>query len=498
MTTKDPEPMTEDSTDLMQAPASGASDIVTPASARALFWRPRYLRASPGLVHLPFLFWLIDLARPRIMAEIGTGDGVSYFAACQAMDRLGHGAGPGIACHGTGDWPDGAVPDDLAEHNAANYADVSRLSGGGARALVARLPEGQVDLLSLHGVPDTDEALPADWARKLSPRGVVLFHGVADWPGDGPERRALEKLAMHHPTISFEAGSGLVAVLTGADQPDRLTRLARLDMGVPGAGEVHHVFRRLGAAIHHEWAAGDGAARADAAQARAAAAETALTEARATGDAAARDLARLRDDHATQARDVAVLEARLEGAEASRDNSGLSDVLRQHSAAATELGGLRARLAAAEARVTDSQSAQAAAEAAAAAARAAQAQADQAAVERLAAKDQALRQLGAQIAAARTEAEAARARSDATDELRSFTTQLEASREDRDAVNRSFQTLKVAHAQLKAEAERLRADLDGAHAHIDAVMRSTSWKLTRPARGLITGLRRLRRGGGDA
>lgn len=480
--------------------APAMPEIVTPASARALFWRPRFLRPSPDLCHLPFLFWLTDLARPRVFASLGLGDGVAYFATCQAIDRLGRES----LCHGVSADP--AAPE-LRDHNDNEYDDISRLSTGTARSLAAQMADGTVDLLTVHGVPDTETvaALNDEWPRKMSARGVIVLHGVAHWPADGPARLYLDRLGRDHPVISFEEGAGLVAVLWGADQPGQLADLARLDPMAPGAGEVRHVFRRLGSAVQTEWAARDSAERADLAQARATAAETALAELEAERDATARSLAELRDTHEARSREVAVLQAKLESAEALRDATGLSDLMRRHGAAQEELGTLRARLTEAEARAAEGRRVEAEARAVAEAAEQARIEAEKIAADRVAAKDRALQQLGAQLAASRDQTAAREAEAEAARRARAdvlaLTTQLEAGREDRDAVNRDLQALKASYAaqreeiaRLHTEADHLRAERDEAQGHVAALVSSTSWKLTSPVRRLILGLRRLRGG----
>lgn len=468
-------------------------EIVTPASARALFWRPRYLAASDDLYHLPFLFWLTDLARPRVFASIGVTDGVGYFATCQAMDRLGQ---PG-RCHGVTPGPPGA---DLVAHNESHYAEISRLIDGTARSLAGQLPDGTVDLLALHGVPDADTiaALVDHWPRKMSARGVIVLHDVAGWPPEGQARHYLDRLARDRPVISFEEGAGLVAVLWGADQPGQLADLAALDPMAPGSGEVRHVFRRLGSAVRMEWAARDSAERAAAAQARARKLEAALADAEAGRAETAEALDRLRQERDARAREVAVLGARLETTENLQDAAGLSDLVRRHGSAQEELGTLRAKLTEAEARAAAGRRAEAEARIAVETAEAARAEAEQMAAARIAAKDRALQQLGTQLATARAQATGrdadADARHGAQADIMALTIQLEAGREDRDAVHRDLQRLKVDHAALCRERDQLRRERDEAQGLVTALLGSTSWKLTAPVRWIVIGLRRLRGG----
>src|SRR6202008_4311008 len=51
----------------------------------ASFWWPRQLGPQPSwLEHAPFAFWLVGALRPRVLVELGTHGGFSYFTLCQA------------------------------------------------------------------------------------------------------------------------------------------------------------------------------------------------------------------------------------------------------------------------------------------------------------------------------------------------------------------------------------------------------------------------------
>jgi hypothetical protein len=54
-----------------------------------MFWMPERQAPSAWIEHVPFAFWLADVLRPRRIVELGTHNGVSYSAMCQAVKILG-------------------------------------------------------------------------------------------------------------------------------------------------------------------------------------------------------------------------------------------------------------------------------------------------------------------------------------------------------------------------------------------------------------------------
>ncbi|MEQ8897038.1 MAG: class I SAM-dependent methyltransferase [Roseovarius sp.] len=255
-----------------------SSEIVAPLSSRTLFWRARYLRESRFLTHVPFLFWLIETCRPGCVVKLGLGDGVSYFAACQALDKLETQAD--CVAIDTGDGEGGAETDrdGIRQYNEDNYAEFSQILRTDLRRAVNRFPDGSVDLLIVD--VDIDEAmidrLTHDWPRKLSEGAVVLFHGTATRFADGVAAGFLDRVTATFPHVSFEGGDGLMLVLYGAQRQDRLLRLTDLQPGMRGYSEIRHVFRRLGATHEYEWQSRGRETRETALRERLAAAETEL------------------------------------------------------------------------------------------------------------------------------------------------------------------------------------------------------------------------------
>src|SRR5258708_4194521 len=58
------------------------------STSSASFWLPDLMVASAWLEHAPFAFWLVDALRPSSIVELGVHHGFSYFAFCQAVQRL--------------------------------------------------------------------------------------------------------------------------------------------------------------------------------------------------------------------------------------------------------------------------------------------------------------------------------------------------------------------------------------------------------------------------
>lgn len=242
-------------TDTATAVTLPGSEFFAPATIEPLFWRPRFIAQSPMLTHAPFLFWLVNVVRPRAVSVLGVGDGVGHFVLCQALDKLNL---PG-RCEGHGFWaetpadgePSGdepaAVPPELAAHEARFYDGLSFLHAHAAsdQALQGIRPDS-LDLLFVDldriadPVPEYDE-----WLARLKPDGILVLHGVnglARHPGQEALARWLEDCAR----VEFPAGRGVAAVTQGSQPPHRLRTLMEIcERGIVPA-DIDRIFRRLG------------------------------------------------------------------------------------------------------------------------------------------------------------------------------------------------------------------------------------------------------------
>ncbi len=223
-----------------------------PSSSRAIFWSPRYLAASSILVHLPFLFWLVETIRPASVVQLGLRDGVGFMGLCQAVDKLGLEA----VCVGL-ELPDNGtdkLPEKLRETHASLYSDFSFILAEEAGRAARQMSTAQVDLLVIDTSLDETllTSLQAHWTPLLSERAVVVLIAPEQTLTTEEARSFHKTLFQAHATVSFpQITPGLDVILLGKEQPERLRQLAQLDLASPGYLHARNVFMRLGQGIEN-------------------------------------------------------------------------------------------------------------------------------------------------------------------------------------------------------------------------------------------------------
>ena len=175
---------------LAKSPATGEDGCLSkpgefrPLALSSMFWKPQYLK--PGLPawegHIPFAFWIMEALAPSTFIELGTHYGTSYFAFCQAVERLGL----ATTCFAVDTWQGDEHAGFYGEevfgtvnaYNAERYATFSTLVRSTFDEALSHFEDGSVDLLHIDG-HHSFEAVRHDfetWLPKLSDRAVVLFH----------------------------------------------------------------------------------------------------------------------------------------------------------------------------------------------------------------------------------------------------------------------------------------------------------------------------------
>ncbi|MFM0308879.1 class I SAM-dependent methyltransferase [Paraburkholderia sp. RL17-383-BIF-A] len=208
---------------------------------------------SAWLEHGPFAFWLMSTLRPSTLVELGTHNGFSYMAWCQAVERLGLPTRCFAVDSWLGDAQAGFYGDEvyleLSQYNDRNYGHFSRLIKSTFYAALAHFPDGSIDLLHIDGQHDY-ESVRHDfetWLPKMSRRGIVLLHDSNVREQDFGVWRLWDDLSVKYPAFEFLHGHGLGVLAVGDDIPDALRTLCEA-RGVDAA-KIRQAYGRLGRAI---------------------------------------------------------------------------------------------------------------------------------------------------------------------------------------------------------------------------------------------------------
>ncbi len=196
---------------------------------------PRRLTDSlPWHGHIPFAFFLVQLAQPRVIVELGVGRGDSYCAFCQAVDQLGL----ETRCFGIDTWKGDdhgglygeSVLDELKQHHDGRYSGFSTLLRSTFDDAAPRFEAGSVDLLHIDGY-HTYDVVRHDfnvWLPKLSGRAVVLFHDTAVRDKDFGVWKLWDEVKASSSHFEFTHSHGLGVLLVGGEVPESLRDLCAL------------------------------------------------------------------------------------------------------------------------------------------------------------------------------------------------------------------------------------------------------------------------------
>lgn len=195
------------------------------------FMRPVYHALSAWTEHVPFAFWLIEAVRPKIFVELGTHLGMSYFAFCQAIEKLNLDTKSFAVDLWTGDEHSGSygpeVYNSVRGHNEALYSRFSSLEKNTFDDACTYFVDGTVDLLHIDGL-HTYEAVKHDfetWLPKLSQTAIVLFHDTNVRERDFGVFRFFQELRSRYSAFEFSHGHGLGVICVGECQIDQLKSL---------------------------------------------------------------------------------------------------------------------------------------------------------------------------------------------------------------------------------------------------------------------------------
>ncbi len=184
--------------------------------------QPRYLDNPHGWIqHIPFAFFLVESLQPRLITELGTYSGNSYFAFCQAIKDMklpSH-------CYAIDTWEGdihvGKYKSDVFERvNRINQKEFRYFSTLKRMTFDQALPDFRdesIDLLHIDGT-HTYEAVKHDfesWLPKMSEEGIILLHDTRVKKRGFGVWRFYEEIRNLFPSFEFHYSEGLAVVCTG-------------------------------------------------------------------------------------------------------------------------------------------------------------------------------------------------------------------------------------------------------------------------------------------
>jgi hypothetical protein len=235
---------------------SAASELIRFLYRPIVFLEPERVVHPPSwLEHVPFAFWLVEAARPRVFVELGTQSGNSYGAFAQAMQVLELPTAAYAVDTWRGDdqagFYDERVFQEWEAYHAQRFSGFSRLIRSTFDEALVHFADRTIDLLHIDGC-HTYDAVSSDYARwlpKLSDRGVVLFHDTNVRERDFGAWRFWQEVRALHSSFEFLHGHGLGVLGVGRNQPPALQWLFSASSNASETHDTRAFFSRMGSAV---------------------------------------------------------------------------------------------------------------------------------------------------------------------------------------------------------------------------------------------------------
>jgi hypothetical protein len=223
--------------------------------SEASFMMPRWLQPSAWHQHAPFAFFLTEAMRPKVIAELGTHHGYSFFAFCQAVAAYKL----DTQCYAIDTWQGddhaGFYPEQIFEeveqHRVENYSAFAHLKRMTFAEALPHFDDKSIDLLHIDGRHFYDDVRQdfLDWLPKLSDNGVVLFHDTQIRERNFGVHQFWEQLAKMRPSFEFHHHCGLGVLSTGSSIPENLQTLFKAHENPAVTKSIRSAYERLGLSI---------------------------------------------------------------------------------------------------------------------------------------------------------------------------------------------------------------------------------------------------------
>lgn len=206
------------------------------AIGTALNFVPKRVCEPKGWIpHTPLAATLVRALEPKLLVELGTHSGNSYFAFCQTVDEFKI----STLCYAVDTWCgdsqagayDESVYQHVSDYNQANYSKFSYLLRMTFNEAAAQFADESIDILHIDGL-HTYDAVKQDfqtWLPKVRMGGIILFHDIYVRHNDFGVWRLWDELkATYSHTISFPHAYGLGLLVKGEPRGNEAAFLRQL------------------------------------------------------------------------------------------------------------------------------------------------------------------------------------------------------------------------------------------------------------------------------
>ena len=173
--------------------------------------------------HIPFAVDLICAQKPRVIVELGTHYGDSYFTFCQACDEFSVSCQLYAIDHWNGDEFSGfynaSVYKSVLDFNNEHYSANSSLIKSKFIDAVNGFQENSIDILHIDGMHDYDSVKSdfLQWFSKVSDNGVILLHDINVYENNFGVYKLWEELKLEFLTLQYEYSYGLGVLFKGKE-----------------------------------------------------------------------------------------------------------------------------------------------------------------------------------------------------------------------------------------------------------------------------------------
>lgn len=224
-----------------------AAKFATPAQAIATLQMDSYLEIrnltpTAWAGHLPFMFTLASVIKPRRFVELGTHHGASFLAYCQASQRaMSETQAVAVDCW-EGDEQAGFYDNqvfDRFKYLIQPYDSFARYIRGFFDDAVHQFEDGSIDLLHIDGL-HTYSAVKNDfetWLPKMSKDGLMIFHDINVHERDFGVWHLWKELSAQYPSAQFMHSHGLGVLYVGSEEVSGVRSMVEA-MGEPVVASV--------------------------------------------------------------------------------------------------------------------------------------------------------------------------------------------------------------------------------------------------------------------